>query len=374
MSSYYNRRKRRSSYDNFYPPYVTVAEKRQRAMQKAKQLAKKGEVLNPVVLDGTAIARTFWGKAWCTNVETYQDYANRLPRGRSYVRANAVIDLKLLPGKITAMVMGTSLYNITLTIKPLAPGRWNALKQKCVGKIASLLELIRGNLPKEILQEFCDPKSGLFPAMDEIQFSCSCPDYAHMCKHCAAVLYAVGHRLDEEPSLFFTLRGLDPNELLGATAVDVLAGDGGTEDSGLGTDVDIEDVFGVKLDSLDDTASAATSPATPEKNKAPRNVPAKQKGKALGTTQKGKALGTTQKGKALGTLSSQKAFDDKDMANKRSPHLNWNGPLLRAWRAEHGLTQQALARRLGCTNVTISLLENGKKKFDKAFCLALDML
>ena len=68
-----------------WPPYVPVAERRRKAAAEMAKLAKKGQPISPVVVQGRAIAATAWGKAWCANMESYSDSANRLPRGRSYV-------------------------------------------------------------------------------------------------------------------------------------------------------------------------------------------------------------------------------------------------------------------------------------------------
>lgn len=210
-----------------YPEYVPVAEKRARALKEAQKLSKKGVKLSPVTIEGRTIARTFWGKAWCQNLEAYSDYASRLPRGRSYVTHGAVIDLQITQGAITAMVKGTSLYRLSVNIKPLAPKRWEALKAKCSGSIDSLVELLQGKLSKGVMAAVTDAREGLFPAPSEITMDCSCPDWAGLCKHLAAALYGVGARLDAQPELLFTLRGVDPTELLttpvgvGASATDL---------------------------------------------------------------------------------------------------------------------------------------------------------
>ena len=241
-----------------FTEYVPVAERRARAQHAAKKLAAKGRAMHPVVIEGRTIARSFWGKAWCDNVENYRDFAYRLERGRSYVRSGAVIDLVIEPGAVKALVQGSMRrpYEATIRIDPLPPARWEAIKKKALGKVSSLLDLAAGRVPEELLRAFCDPRDGLFPARGEISFSCSCPDSARLCKHLAAVFYGIGARLDEDPALFFTLRGIDPGELLSATgAVDALtaaAGDAPEIDaSALG------DVFGVDFD---DPAAAAPPP------------------------------------------------------------------------------------------------------------------
>lgn len=239
-----------SRYDDyFYPPYVSVTEKKERNAAMARKLAAKNKNLKPVVITGNKIANTFWGKAWCDNVESYQDYENRLPRGRSYVRAGAVIDLQITTGNVTALVAGSGSqpYKIKIEIQPLGKTRWEALKKKCVGKISSLLALAQGKLPPDILAEFCNREGGLFPSPKEIKTDCSCPDWADLCKHLAAVMYGIGAQLDENPKLFFILRGIDENELIGSEVIDTLT-------EGVISEIapeNISAVFGVEFDSLE---------------------------------------------------------------------------------------------------------------------------
>ena len=216
---------RYSNYGGFRP-YVSVATRRANAAKHAQKLAKGGTTLSPVTIAGTKIATSFWGKAWCTHLESYSDFANRLPRGRSYVRNGSVIDLQITPGKITAQVMGSSLYKETITIAPLEAKRWAAIKAECAGKIDSLVGLLQGRLSDAVMRIITDRERGLFPAPSEIKLGCSCPDWADMCKHVAAVLYGVGARLDAHPELLFVLRGVDYLELISAAAQAPRAGGG----------------------------------------------------------------------------------------------------------------------------------------------------
>ena len=258
-------------YGFYFAPYVLVAEKQERNKKMAMKLAKKNKSLKPVVLKDRTIVSTFWGKAWCNNIESYQDYANRLPRGRSYVRSGAVLDLQITEGKVSALVAGSAStpYKITIEIQPLPPHKWMALKKKCIGKIDSLLVLIQGKLPQEILQEFCSKETGLFPSPKEIKMSCSCPDYADLCKHIAAVLYGIGARLDEDPSLFFTLRKINGNDLLGADAASSLAEGVESEIS----DENLENIFGVTFDELPESFPAEkTRKNAAEKKKEKKTV------------------------------------------------------------------------------------------------------
>jgi uncharacterized Zn finger protein len=157
---------------------------------------------------------TFWGRAWCTNLESYSDYSNRLPRGRTYVCNGSVVDLKIAKGRIEALVSGSELYEIQIDIAALPRRNWAALKERCAGKIGSLVELLQGKLSKAVMELVTDRDRGLFPKPNEIKMRCSCPDYAGMCKHLAAVMYGVGNRLDSSPEVLFVLRGVDHTELI----------------------------------------------------------------------------------------------------------------------------------------------------------------
>src|SRR6266567_3969458 len=209
-------------YDWGYRPYVPVAQRRANARRKLEKLAKKGQKISPVEINGRTIASTFWGKAWCDNLESYSDFSNRLPRGRTYVRNGSVLDLQIEPGKVTSLVSGSELYRIAITIKPLTAGIWKTVKAKCGQQIGSLVELLQGNLSKSVMEIVTGRESGLFPAPKEIEMACSCPDWAGMCKHVAATLYGVGSRLDYQPELLFKLRGVDHMELIAQAGSSVI--------------------------------------------------------------------------------------------------------------------------------------------------------
>jgi uncharacterized Zn finger protein len=194
--------------------YVSVAQRRRKAASEMAKLQKKGHPVSPVVVEGRTIVKTFWGKAWCENLERYSDFANRLPRGRTYVRNGSVIDLQIAPGEIKAMVSGTEIYRVSVKIAPVGKARWQSICTDCAGAIDSLIELLQGRLSKSVMDRVCRQKAGLFPSPQEIQLSCSCPDSAYMCKHVAAVLYGIGARLDKQPDLLFRLHNLDEKELI----------------------------------------------------------------------------------------------------------------------------------------------------------------
>jgi uncharacterized Zn finger protein len=231
-------------YDDDYSRYVSAAERKGQAAKQLENMRRKGEEPEPVTVTARNIAKTFWGQAWNRHIESFQDYASRLPRGRSYLRQGAVVDLKIGEGEIRAQVLGSELYQVHIRIDKLEPERWTAIRKACAGRISSLIDLLQGKLSPEIIAVLCEPDTGLFPASDEIKLICDCPDWADLCKHLAAVLYGVGARLDEKPELFFLLRGVDRRELLEADWSENVQGE---------TTLDSEDLggmFGIELDQL----------------------------------------------------------------------------------------------------------------------------
>src|SRR5438128_8247556 len=202
------------SYYFAWQPYVSVAEKRRRAERELAKLKKKGQSITPVTIEGRTIAKSFWGQSWCTNLERYSEFESRLPRGRTYVRNGSVLDLQIAKGEVAAMVAGSHLYKIKVSIAPVKTKRWKSICRDCAGTIDSLVELLQGRLAKGVMDRVCREGDGLFPAPAEIELSCSCPDWAGMCKHVAAVLYGVGARVDEKPELLFRLHEVDEKELI----------------------------------------------------------------------------------------------------------------------------------------------------------------
>lgn len=262
-----------------FRPYVSVAERRHQAEQTARAMAKKGRKLSPVHLPGRVIASTFWGKSWCENLESYSDYANRLPRGRTYVRNGSVIDLQIASGKVTALVQGSSLYRVSVAITPLPKKAWRAFTDRCAGKVTNLLDLLQGRLSKDILEQITAHGLGLFPSPKEIDLDCSCPDWADMCKHVAAVLYGVGARLDEQPELFFTLRGVAMDDLIRQATVTASApvAVGPRPDSAL-AGANLAEIFGVELEAGTPATPPPKKTTPPAKPKPARPQPGKHRG------------------------------------------------------------------------------------------------
>jgi uncharacterized Zn finger protein len=205
-----------SDVDYYYDgnPYVSVTARRARAALELAELEKEGRRVSPVAVEGRKIASTFWGEAWCANLERYSDYANRLPRGRSYVRNGSVVDLQIAAGSVMALVSGSRMYEVRVSITPVSQACWKAVCRDCSGAIDSLVELLQGRFSDAVMTRLCEEKTGLFPSPQEILFTCSCPDWASMCKHVAAVLYGIGARLDHQPEMLFTLRKVDQQDLI----------------------------------------------------------------------------------------------------------------------------------------------------------------
>jgi uncharacterized Zn finger protein len=250
-----------SRYDDRWPAYVPVAERRRKAVLAMEKLRKKGHPVAPVKIEGRAIATTFWGKAWCDNLERYRDYANRIERGRTYVRNGSVVDLQIAPREVTATVSGSELYQVKVSIGEVPKKQWASICKDCTGGIDSLVELLQGRFAKGVMERICRQGDGLFPKPAEIRFSCSCPDHASMCKHVAAVLYGVGARLDAQPELLFRLRAVDETELLARIDTALPLAKGAPDGGKVLAEDDLSALFGLDMDTS--TPAVAVGDGTP---------------------------------------------------------------------------------------------------------------
>ena len=250
-----------SSWGEYSPVGKRIARAEKRA---AKRATWAGRAPEPVRIIGRDIAKTFWGRSWCQSLESFSDISNRLPRGRTYVRNGSVVDLLITRGRIEAIVAGSMVYDVAIAIAPLPPVKWQAIKTDCAASIGSLLDLLSGRLSDGVMQRMVKPQEGLFPSPREISIACSCPDGAAICKHLAAVFYAVGHRLDTQPELLFLLRGVDQRELIVAATKDsvsrAIRGDGAHALA----DDDLASIFGVDLGTAADEPAPPPSPRTPK--------------------------------------------------------------------------------------------------------------
>ncbi|MCM2369782.1 SWIM zinc finger family protein [Aporhodopirellula aestuarii] len=290
-----------------FAPYVPVGQRIAEGKAEVIRRLGKDEKPQPIKISGNGIATTFWGKNWCTHLEKYSDFSNRLPRGRTYARNGSIAHLRITKGKITSMVCGSYLYEIEIKIDPLPAATWAAICRSCSSSIHSIMDLMRGRLGDDVIRRITEPKSGMFPANNEIRLRCSCPDGAYLCKHLAATLYGVGHRLDSSPELLFLLRCVDQNELISQaiSAEGAASAMGLDENSGLG-DEDLGAMFGIELA---DT-QAAPAPVTPKT--------AKRKTSKKKTTTKKKAIKKKASKKKTRKPAAKKKATKKKAPKKRS--------------------------------------------------------
>ncbi|MDD4077356.1 MAG: SWIM zinc finger family protein [Bacilli bacterium] len=197
--------------------YVSIAEQKTYAANSIKRLEKSlKRSLEPIVLPTSKLAASWWGIMWNKNLERYATYSNRIGRGKSYVRNGLVIDLQIISGQVNAYVQGTKKtpYKVTITIDKIDEKMVESIKKQCQGKLDTLDQLLEGKFSKELAAIFMLQGAGLFPEPEEIDLRCSCPDWTDCCKHVSAVLYGIGSKLDINPLLFFTLRGIDIDDFL----------------------------------------------------------------------------------------------------------------------------------------------------------------
>jgi len=332
---------------------VPVGVRRARALMKMEKLRKKGHDIKPVEIEGRKIVRTFWGEAWCDHLESFSDYENRLPRGRTYVRNGSVCHLDIAKGKVKAMVSGSELYKVNVAIKTLPRKKWKGVKSRCAGQIGSLLELLQGRLSKNVMTVVTDRNKGLFPLPGEISLKCSCPDWAVMCKHVAAALYGVGARLDEEPELLFLLRGVDHEELISAEVgvAAVVETKGGRRRI---ADDALADVFGIEMS--EDVTPAKAKRSRRRKQSAPKskkasNVAGKQTAKRKAKTGKS----TTQVRKN----PTSRKVGAKGASRAALSARPVTGKAVAALRAKFGMSQSQFASLLGVSTPSIG---NWEKK------------
>jgi uncharacterized Zn finger protein len=296
-------------------PYVSAAEKRARAQRHVQKLQKQGRTLQPVQAAGRAVAKTFWGKAWCDNLERYSDFSNRLPRGRSYLRNGSVLDLQITKGKITAIVQGSSIYDVVIDLDPLKKNAWKQITKDCSQSIHSLLDLLQGRLSDGVMERLVHPQNGLFPQPKEILLGCSCPDWADVCKHVAAVLYGVGTRLDTQPELLFLLRQVDQAELVQQAVSE------SNLDAALSTDseaslqgADLGELFGIEIETPKKAKSSTRRSSKPKGTKKPDSRSASAKGTRSSTRRPERTSASAKK--KLAKADCQKELRQKQLRNE----------------------------------------------------------
>lgn len=343
------------SRDSFgWPRYIPVAEQRLKALKKVGKLRKKGMEIYPVEIEGRKIARTFWGSGWCSHLESFSDYANRLPRGRSYVRNGFVCHLAISEGIIEAIVCGTRLYNVKILVEKLPEQKWQQLKKQCAGQIGSILELLQGKLAKNIMTVVADREKGLFPLPAEIVLSCDCPDWADMCKHVAATLYGVGRRLDEQPELLFLLRGANLDDLITEGAEEALTARVGSSKKGKIrriADTELEAVFGIDLGGEGNANEAAEDEDYDHCETAPD----------LRQNRDRSECDQLQDKQALAKSKKQGLAEKKRIALvEKINYGKLTGKAVAGLRSDYKMSQNEFARLIGVSVATISTWEKSK--------------
>lgn len=349
-----------SRYDYGWRPYVPVAQRRANALREMNKLRKKGVDIQPVEIQGRTIARSFWGKGWCDHLDSFGDYANRLPRGRTYVRNGSVCHLAIDEGKVEAIVSGSELYNVSMSIRTLPAAKWKAVKQRCTGRIGSLLELLQGRLSDEIMDAVTDREQGLFPKPGEIQYECDCPDWAGMCKHIAAVIYGIGARLDERPELLFVLRGVDHEELIDAdtAAAEITTGGSGRSRRRTLAADSLEGVFGVEFEGAEEAPPAPRRSTGRQIAERASKAAAKRKVAKPKTATKAATKKRTAK-KAAGHATKQTAAKNKPtkkkVAKKKAAKpFRPTGRSVAALRRKLGMSKAEFARAVGVSGPTVT--------------------
>ena len=318
----------------YFAPYVSVAKRRANAKKTMDKLRRRGQTITPIEVTGRKIAATFWGKGWCDHIESFSDYENRLPRGRTYVRNKSVCHLEINKGEVKAIVSGSSLYNVRITISTLSKSKWTAIKTACTGQIGSLLDLLNGMLSDGVMAVVSERTTGLFPLDKEIKLDCSCPDWADMCKHVAAVLYGVGARLDNDPQALFLLRGVDHEELINVSAgiIDETLEKG--RKSRIENEGSLSELFGVDFGDHPEIESNMMS-----------EIPKEETVSKSKSKRRTKATAPTQRK----TIHSVPRY--------------YSGVNLRKLRNELGLTQKEMAKKLKISVSGVSKFESqGRKK------------
>ena len=241
--------------DDDYATYVSVTERKAKAKKLISILKKKDKNISPVIINSRIkIAHSFWGQAWCKNIESYRDLDYRLEQGRSYVRSGAVVDLRISEKQVRSQVIGSELYKVKIDFNSFPKESWNSFTKKCTSVTDSIVDLLSGKIPDVVSKLITDESIGLFPNPNEIKFDCNCLDYADVCKHIAATLYGIGVHFDKDPNLFFILRGVDPSDLIKKSREELTQG---TKDTI--SNETMEDLFNIEI-------GTSTNNFTPEKS------------------------------------------------------------------------------------------------------------
>lgn len=130
---------------------MSIEELQRKAQESVKTAKNKGKEMHPIIVDGRQIAKSWWGMAWCKNIEQYADYASRIERGKRYVRSGAVVDLQIVKGKVKARVQGSrkAPYKVEINISPLKEEICEDIIEKCSSQIQKLTRTCEWAIPRK---------------------------------------------------------------------------------------------------------------------------------------------------------------------------------------------------------------------------------
>jgi uncharacterized Zn finger protein len=206
-------------------------------------------------------------------------------------------------------------------ILSVASPHWKSICEDCAGSIDSLVELLQGRLSKGVMERMSRQQTGLFPSPKEIKLSCSCPDWAEMCKHVAAVLYGVGARLDQQPELLFRLRAVNEKELIASAGKALPSAKKSPVAAKVLGEEDLSKLFGLEIAESESasqikTARAKSTADTKSKPVASKTKPLQKAANSKGTKKSAAQTKTTAKKKPI--AESAKSKSDKAVAFKKA--------------------------------------------------------
>lgn len=165
-----------------------------------------------------AFGDTWWGREWVRTLESF-GWEARMERGQSYARTGHVLDLAITPGQVEGRVQGNRPlpYHVEISLTTLTDDEWQNVLSALSEQALFSAQLLAGEMPPDIEQVFRQSGLSLFPrSHEDLQTSCSCPDWANPCKHIAAVYYLLAEKFDEDPFLLFYLRGRERDQIIQA--------------------------------------------------------------------------------------------------------------------------------------------------------------
>ncbi len=137
--------------------------------------------------------------------------------GLQYARQGQTRQFSVGPGAVAASVQGRAdrPYAARLEVAVFAPERWDRVVGAMAEGALYAAKMLSGDLPPSIEDVFSPAGLRLFPSEPgEVTASCTCTEPTPWCKHACCAAYLLADRLQDDPWLMFTLRGLERAELI----------------------------------------------------------------------------------------------------------------------------------------------------------------